>query len=286
MKVKIIKIVILHLFLFNLGCKEETQNHPQNSLNQNDKKVENVRKIPVLNLGTFHFGYTSDAYTVEFDEYDKNNQKQAHDIAKNLADFKPTVILVEYPPEYNGKLLDTYNEYLTDPKMHFENPSEVELLAFEVGRLCGVKKIYGIDHKMDYNFMIGSEMTNYIDSTEYNAFDRNPLSFFPEVQADMDSLNLLEKLKLKNHPRYLDFLIAVNADMLTHVGSDQGFEGADEAAKFYHRNLRMYSNLHRIDLNEDDRVFILMGAAHTAFFRDFLNRSTKYEMVNTFEYLK
>ena len=134
--------------------------------------------------------------------------------------------------------------------------------------------------------MIGSEMTNYIDSTEYNAFDQNPLSFFPEVQADMDSLNLLEKLKLKNHPRYLDFLIAVNADMLTHVGSNQGFEGADEAAKFYHRNLRMYSNLHRIDLNEDDRVFILMGAAHTAFFRDFLNRSTKYEMVNTFEYLK
>ena len=286
MKVKIIKIVILLIFLINLGCNEETQNHPQNDLNQNDKKVENVRKIPVLNLGTFHFGYTSDAYTVEFDEYDKNNQKQAHDIAKNLADFKPTVILVEYPPEYNGKLLDTYNEYLTDPKMHFENPSEVELLAFEVGRLCGVKKIYGIDHKMDYNFMIGSEMTNYIDSTEYNAFDRNPLSFSPEVQADMDSLNLLEKLKLKNHPRYLDFLIAVNADMLTHVGSDQGFEGADEAAKFYHRNLRMYSNLHRIDLNEDDRVFILMGAAHTAFFRDFLNRSTKYEMVNTFEYLK
>jgi hypothetical protein len=93
-------------------------------------------------------------------------------------------------------------------------------------------------------------------------------------------------LKLKNHNQYLDFLIAVNADMLTHVGSNKGFEGADQAAKYYQRNLRMYSNLNRLELNERDRIFILMGASHTAFFRDFISRSPKYKMVNTFDYLK
>jgi len=97
---------------------------------------------------------------------------------------------------------------------------------------------------------------------------------------------LFDKLKSINHDRTLDFLITVNADMLTHAGTDNGFEGADEAAKYYQRNLRMYSNLNRIKLNEEDRVFILMGASHTAFFRDFISRSPKYEMVNSFDYLK
>lgn len=34
-----------------------------------------------------------------------------------------------------------------------------------------------------------------------------------------------------NMDRFLDFLIAVNADMLTHAGTEGNFEGADEAAK-------------------------------------------------------
>lgn len=74
--------------------------------------------------------------------------------------------------------------------------------------------------------------------------------------------------------------------MLTHAGTENEFERADEAAKFYQRNRRMYSNLNRMDLNENDRVLILMGATHTAYFRDFISRSPKYEMVDTFEYLK
>lgn len=74
--------------------------------------------------------------------------------------------------------------------------------------------------------------------------------------------------------------------MLTHAGTEDGFEGADEAAKYYQRNLRMYSNLNRIELDEDDRVFILMGASHTAFFRDFMSRDPKYKMVDTFKYLR
>ena len=74
--------------------------------------------------------------------------------------------------------------------------------------------------------------------------------------------------------------------MLTHAGTEKGFEGADEATKFYQRNLRMYTNLNRIQLNKNDRVFILMGSAHTAFFRDFFSRSPKYKMINTFDYLE
>lgn len=49
--------------------------------------------IAVLNMGTFHMGFTTDANKTEFDEHNADNVKQVHAIAKMIADFKPTVIL-------------------------------------------------------------------------------------------------------------------------------------------------------------------------------------------------
>lgn len=247
---------------------------------------EDLKKIPILNLGTFHMGETNDANKIEFDKNDKNNKLAINEIAIMLSKFRPTVIIVERPPEFDKKLQLEYNEYLSTPKMKFKNASEIELLGYELGRLSGTKRIYGIDHKMNYNYNIGAEMVNSIDSLWHNKYYINPLKFYPQINITMDKLNLIDKLKLTNQNTYLNFLIEVNAEMLSHVGSEKGFEGADEATKYYQRNIRMYSNLNRINLTENDRVFILLGASHTAYFRDFISRSPKYKMVNTFDYLK
>lgn len=278
-------ILIVMISSCRSNQSEEIRIKEQNNLNQESSKSDS-NKIQVLNFGTFHMGLTSDATKTEFDEHDIENQKRVHEVAKMLSDFKPTVILVETSPEFDNQLQLEYNEYLKNPKMFFNNPSEIELLAYELGRICETKRIYGIDHKMEYNYKIGNEIANSIDAMWYDKYYNDPLKFFPEVNVNRDTLNLHDQLKLTNHDSYLDFLITVNADMLTHAGTKNGFEGADEATRFYQRNLRMYSNMNRIDLSLDDRVFILMGASHTAFFRDFISRSPKYEMVNTFQYLK
>ncbi len=283
MKTKIVAILIGIAFF--ISCKQEKKQEPL-VLQSNHLKTEIKNKIEVLNLGTFHMGFTYDAISTEFDENYKKNIKMIHEIAKKLSDFKPTVILVERVPEFDDQLKTEYENYLKNPSMTFKNPSEIELLAYELGRISGTERIYGVDHKMGYNYMIGNEIKNSVDSLWYNKFYQNPFKLYPEIDVNMDSLNLLEKLKLTNHKKYLDFLIEINADILTHTGTEKGFEGADEATKFYQRNLRMFTNLNRIQLRKDDRVFILMGAAHTAFFRDFFSRSAKYKMINTFDYLK
>lgn len=293
MKTKILlmnlsNFLIAGLILLACGCTEKKSEETlsANPKTSEENKQKKLIKIPILNFGTFHMGFTSDENTTEFDEENEENQKAVQQIAAKLSTFKPTVIIVETVPEYDDKLRLEYKEYLANPKMSFKNPSEIELLAYELGRLCSTKRIYGIDHRMGYNYKIGTEIENNIDSIWHDKYYQDPLSFYPEVNVNEDSLDLLGKLQITNHERYLDFLITVNADMLTHAGSEEGFEGADEAAKYYQRNLRMYSNLNRLDLKEEDRVFILMGASHTAFFRDFISRSPKYEMVNTYEYLK
>lgn len=271
---------LMLLFLPELNKLEQTE-----KVHNQDEEGINYTKIPVLNFGTFHMGFTSDEHSTDFDQHDKRNIEAVHQIAQKLSSFNPTVILVETPPSKNKKLQSMYREYLKNPDMDFENPSEIELLAFELGRISGTERIYGIDHKMGYNYKIGNEIDNQLDPDWYNKYYKDPTKFYPQFDFDEDQVNLLEKLKQTNRDGYLDFLIAVNADMLTHAGTKGNFEGADEAAKYYQRNLRMYSNLNRIDLDKDDRVFILMGASHTAFFRDFLSRSPKFKMVNTFDYL-
>ena len=284
------KLILLICILAIYSCKETKNNESNNKIEQNitSENVinEDLKKIAILNLGTFHMGETSDANKTEFDENDKKNQLAIHEIASKLALFRPTVIIVETPPSYDKKLQAEYSEYLTNPKMNFRTPSEIELLAYELGRLSGTKRIYGIDHKMGYNYNIGNEMVNSIDSIWHNKYYKAPLKYYPQINVDENKLSLLDKLKLTNQNTYLDFLIEVNAEILSHVGSEKGFEGADEATKYYQRNIRMYSNLNRINLKEDDKVFILLGASHTAYLRDFISRSPKYRMVNTFEYLK
>ena len=282
--------MILFGYIFLLYSCNNVKNIAENPKDKHEYLTEvnptYEDKIEILNFGTFHMGETNDANKTEFDENDKKNQFEINEIAKKLALFEPTVIIVETPPEYDKKLQNEYQEYLLNPKMKFKNPSEIELLAYELGRISGAKRIYGIDHKMSYNYNIGAEMVNSVDSIWHNKYYKDPLKYYPTVNIDEKNLNLLDKLKLTNNNLYLDFLIEVNAEMLSHVGSEKGFEGADEATKYYQRNIRMYSNLNRLNLTSADRVFILMGASHTAYLRDFISRSPKYKMVNTFSYLK
>jgi hypothetical protein len=269
----------LHVLIFNLFfCTFFGFSQNQ------DPKPED--RIAVLNFAVFHFGETSDAHSMEFDEHNPENIKQAHEIAEKIAAFKPTIILVEKEPKNNKKLVEMYHSYLKNPNIKYKDPTEIELIAFEVGRLCGTDKIFGIDHKMQYIYGIGYQIINTVDKKMHDYYDKNSLIFYPEINVNLNSLNLFDKLKIYNHPQFLDYSIEFNADILTHAGTENNFEGADQAAKLYQRNLRMYSEMNRLDIKPTDRVFLLMGATHTAFFRDFMSRSPKYKMVDTFEYLK
>ncbi len=255
----------------------------QGNKNQVDTQSISENKIKVLNMASFHMGLTNDANSVEYDENSLKSINENHSIAKLLSEFNPTVIIVERQPKYNDKLQKEYIKYKNNPKMKFKRTSEIQLLAYELGRISNVNKIYGIDHKMPYNYIL-------IDSLAKNMNEKTYLDFMdyygPISETEYENGNTLDKLKLENKPEYLDYTIAYNADIMTHISTDNNFEGADVATEYYKRNLRMYSNLNKIPLKQNDRVFILLGTSHSAFFRDFINRSPKYELVDIFKYLK
>lgn len=243
-----------------------------------------AQKIEVLNVATFHMGKTPDAVKVSFDPQSEKSQKEVLEIAKLLAEFKPTVICVELLPAHNEKIQSDYQSFLKNKNYQAVYEGEVSLLAYQIAKMAGVKKIYGIDEQEtgQYNYRIGDQLKNQVDNLTYKRFIT---SFIGNLKND-GNLSVKEKLIHYNKESTLQDLITANADIMTHVSTANHFEGADEAAKYYRRNLRMYSNLNQIPLSENDKVLIISGATHAAFFSEFLKRSPKYQLVNVFDYLK
>ncbi len=274
------KLFILTLILLTATLFAQKTSYDQRTIYQT--KFDDA--VPVLNVATFHMGATSDAHSTEFNECDVQNQLDVKKVARLLAEFKPTIIVIEDLPQNDSLRNLYYQQYIKNPQLKFENPDERELLAYEVGRLSNSKKIFGIDFKENYNYNIGAFVPNKIDirtnDQYWNLCQKN------EKENPEEDIPFYDLFKLNNHPQYLESLINLNADMLTYISTKGKSEGADEAAKFYHRNLVMFSNLNQIKIDKNDRVFILMGGTHTAFFMDFLHRSPKYKIENIFNYLK
>lgn len=272
-------ITALILILTLVSCSNKTS-YSKKKIYQN--KFEDA--VQVLNIATFHMGETSDASSTAFDEKDSKNRKDISELARKLAAFRPTIIIIEDRPENDSTRKADYLDYLQNPKKRFENPDERELLAYEVGRLAGAKKIYGIDFKQGYDYQIGGKVRHTVDKSTNSRYWK--LIEENEKKNPEEGIPFYDLFKLNNHPQYLESMININADMLTYISSKGKSEGADEAAKFYHRNLVMFSNLNQISLDKNDRIFILMGGTHTAFFSEFLRRSPKYKLEDPFRYLK
>ena len=49
---------------------------------------------------------------------------------------------------------------------------------------------------MGYNYNIGSEIENEIDSLWYDKYYRDPFSFYPKINVNEDSLDLLDNIKV------------------------------------------------------------------------------------------
>lgn len=283
------QVLIATIALIVAGCSA-TQPDDNQALEKS-----NNDKIQVLNFGTFHFGYTPDGTTVDYDENSKSAEVEARQLAKMIAEFKPTIICVERRPIDEEHLNKAYQDYLNNPEQLSRYGGEIGMVAFEVAKLQNIEYIEGIDFHQNYGWSLGDDieshpdLENTTDPQTYRRVSNNPYEFNPQFKQKFATFNeqpLLEKLKMTNDPVYLDNMIVSNADKLMYADYEGNLRGAEEAAKFYERNMKIYQILNKIPMNKTDRVFILMGAAHTAFLREFIKRSHKFEMVDTVSYLK
>lgn len=91
-----------------------------------------AQKVKVLNFATFHMVYTPDKHKVKFDQNDEKSKSETYEIAKTLAQFKPTIICVEIVPERNEELNNDYSNFLKNKDYKTKIGGEVALIAYVI----------------------------------------------------------------------------------------------------------------------------------------------------------
>ena len=238
----------------------------------------NNEKIEVLNFATFHLSGSTDANSSPVNINNPAVKKEIDKIVDKLVKFNPTIICVEVPIESAKGTNAIYQEYKTDQSKRTNWSEEINSIAFEVGRLSGVEKIYGIDSKLGFNYpkLMGMAKESESISSYIESYDKEIKEF--------NKTGILEKFRILNTEKFksktIDFY---NTLALMHTPGN--FEGADIISDFYKRNLMIYSNFHDVPKNSDDRILIILGGTHTAYLDLFLRGHPHFELVDPEIYL-
>src|SRR5690606_35614122 len=89
-----------------------------------------------------------------------------------------------------------------------------------------------------------------------------------------------------NNPGLIDLSHAFYFQSIVPVVYEKDYTGADVLSSWYHRNLRIFSNLHQITDRPDDRILIIFGQGHAALLKQFAEDSPYFRVDDVQAYLR
>lgn len=248
--------------------------------------------VPVLLLGTFHFGYPNlDGHKTDSSKYidvkSPVRQKELEELAQVIMRFKPTRVYVESNDE--GWIDSLYAAYRNGQYKPGRN--EIFQLGFRVAGLAGHKKVYSadtwpfsnefgqkypwIDSLWSHNTPVDSLRDQYwADKYKswYNAGDSM------EVNMTMleNFLNMAEPATLQRmHGHYL-----ASGFSTAEEKNSNGQQGPDALSIWwYNRNLRIFNNILRTKPGQNDRILVLFGNGHMPILKHCFYSSPEFKVV-------
>ncbi len=249
-------------------------------------EADRVDPVDVLLLGAMHLANPGrDAVNVEFDDVLlEHRQRQLDDMVERLAKFGPSKVCVEWMAEEQEALDVEFRQYLESPVS--PNRSEVYQIGFRLAQRCGLDLVHAID----------------ADKTlEWDSF-RGYLEHHPDDEQRLNetiAAGQTQAQKLSERFRSIpisDVSSEINADEalaanlrfyidIAGLGGIGEHGGADYAASWYRRNLRIFSNLCAIS-EPGDRLFVLFGAGHVPILRHLVGMSSRHRLVDVLAFLQ
>ena len=242
-------------------------------------------RAKVLLVGTFHFDDAGlDAYKPKyrFETMSPQRQKEIAAVVEALAKFRPTKIALEFDSEFQPKADQRYAEYLAG---RYElKANEIYQIGFRLGRMAGVKKLYGIDVK-------GRRYEPEVDLLQYakehgqmaladEPFEARYKQLYEYDDALKTRLSLRALLLYANSPERVRLGHGVYLTREFHVGAGDEYPGTDSLTGWwYNRNLRIYENIHRLIESPNDRIVVLIGAGHLPILKQALESAPDVELV-------
>ena len=220
----------------------------------------------VLVLGVYHMDNPGrDVFNIDADDVlSPRRQAEIAELVEVLARFQPTRIAVEAGFSDDDVVSD-YRDFLAGDRELTRN--EVEQIGFRLARQLGHDAVYPVDVDGEFPFPRLADYARAHGETE--EFD----ALMAEIGAQVETVNEY----LASHT-ILETLVRMNSD--DQVAADVGFyyrqvrfgeawnwAGADLLSAWFHRNIRIHSNV--VDLLEspDERVLVVFGAGHLGWLR-------------------
>ncbi|MBL8516016.1 MAG: hypothetical protein JNM76_03510 [Betaproteobacteria bacterium] len=227
----------------------------------------------VMLIGLWHFDNPG-LGAVKFKSVDvmtPTEQAYLEGLAKRIAGFKPTRILLEYPVDRNEVMNQRYQDWLADK---FElRVNEIYQLGFRIAKEAGLKRVEGFDVRdVKGDDSIWSHlMQDPVLSKEFAGMIADMSKRLNQMHQTMSVKALLKR---NNHPdedrenkSFYLWLNPVGADAAPHMGSNA-------ATQWWQRNFRMYALVQKA-AQPGERVVVIAGQGHTAVMRDFLRADLK-----------
>lgn len=250
----------------------------------------------VMVLGTFHFenpGLDSYKPKYAFNILEKKRQDELEILLEQLAKYKPTKILLEWDRiQYDSVANEDYLKYFNGTYSIDDKRNEVYQIGFKLAKKMRQIKIYCSDASAEW-FGVKVDWDNY-DVVAYlkskGQYEKSTRYDFQSFYELIDSLKTVQTLsehlimlnnprnRLKDHQAYLTDLIL--------EGAGDNYLGADGVAKWYRRNLRIFSNVYDLtDFENEERLLLIYGSGHVWQLRQFFMDSPDYEYIEPIKYL-
>ncbi|SIR18008.1 DUF5694 domain-containing protein [Maribacter ulvicola] len=255
------------------SCKSEVNESLDHIKTTDILERNDSNKIRVLNFGTAHLSHTSDANSSMINLKDPKELEDLKKMVKKIAEFRPTVILLELEPKNNQYIKETYEKYKVDQTHRLNYSDELNSIGLEVGRLSKTERIYGIDSQIGFDYPSLIELANQ-NKTD-SLFVTKMMGYYKKLNSLKLKEQFIEMNTKQSKMKTFNFY-----NFLATQHSENNYEGAKVISEFYERNLRMYSNLNDLQLTKNDRIFILAGATHTAYLDIFIGNSDKFQLEN------
>jgi hypothetical protein len=244
---------------------------------------EAAQPAEVLVLGLYHFANPGlDIVQTEVaDVLSAAKQEEIARVVEALLRFRPTRVAVEHLPGTAPQLDSLFSAFLAGT--HTLQRDETQQIGFRVARALGLDRVHPIDHRGEFPF--GAVMAY--------AQENDP-AFVAEVQAQLGRIaaeanrqqrenTVGEILRNANDPAQLADDHAAYL-RFARVGAGDTQVGAELLARWYERNIRIFSNLQTV-ARPGDRVLVLIGSGHAPILRELIRFDHGMRLVEPAEYL-
>lgn len=241
-------------------------------------------KAQVMVLGTYHFANPNqDAVKSNFpDHLSAQKQQEIAAVLDALAQFKPTKILLEAPPE-DTRLRDQYQAYLKD---EFKiNANESYQIGFRLARRFEHKQVYLVDHRLGMDFDALMKAAQETNNKAFLAFFQQTIGLIQAKQKQWEQMTVGAALAEMNQPVLQDQTRDFYLQMARVRGKD-GFTGADVLAAWYQRNFRIFTNIIQTLDSPQDRVLVIFGQGHAYYLREAVKSCPDLQLVEPNDYLR